>query len=255
MGNCLDDLDEPLECIPGPTREGAAIGCVTLLSEGLDSFDAAGCVDEPDALACYRDPARGCSCDPAECFDDGAASCHPPPDCPSEVAALYPEAECVRFAAEDVGPFVDEREQCLCGCEQCIRVCDGKGPVWSQIDLDAAHYEAGTLLLDLQRQIPRSGRLGVYVRARGVSLTPATPGMAAVPPRLYLFAGAVSDPPELLGELPAIMGDRFESAIFPDGELRALDSSEPAPLLLALGNEPGYFSLYELDCVVPFVVP
>jgi hypothetical protein len=248
--SCLEDLDEPLECPAGPARQGAALGCVAQLAEG--SYNESGCIVDANGLGCYRDPAATCACGPSEC-DDDEPTCQPPPDCPAEVLAAYPGAQCERFAPEDVGLLADEADQCLCGCESCARVCDGKGPIWSQIDLVEAHYGAGPMTFDLQGHLASSGGFGVYVRARGIALSPQ-PGAEAEPPVVLLFAGDVGDTPETLGRFPAIMSDRFESVIFP-AELRSLGASMPDPLALAFYNAQQYFSLYEIDCVVPFVVP
>jgi hypothetical protein len=172
------------------------------------------------------------------------------------VLARYPTAKCVQLEAEDIGPFQDESDQCLCGCEACLLTCDGRGPIWSQVDLvdesGTPVAPSGVLTLDVQRHLPTAGRAGLFVRARGL-----TSGTGQNPEPDSPFVLTVADDleePAAIGQLPALMSDRFEAQLYPRDELLSWSAKGERPTLFAFSNDLGAFSLYEIDCVVPFVV-
>ncbi len=254
---CLEDLAEPLACLPPPETPGAARACLDAVLKDSDAFDTQYCTTNPEVLSCYRDPARGCGCD-----DDCSqveASCHPAPDCPPEVLAAHPTAKCRQFQPEDVGPFVSEGEQCLCGCEACLIICDGRGPIWSQVDFadpdtGISLTPAGLLTLDLRRHLPDVGKAGIYVRARGLTARATMDASDVyVPPTIYGVADDVNDP-FVVGVLPPVMSDRFEGEILPTNQLLSWTQPSDKPTLMGFSNNLGTFSVYEIDCIVPFVV-
>ncbi len=253
---CLEDLEEPLECVPPPERPGAATSCLTAVAEAATPFDERACVSDPELLSCYRDPAATCSCE-RDC-EDTSPACHPAPDCPAEVLERYPTAQCFQFDPEDIGPFQSGEEQCLCGCETCLRTCDGKGPIWTQIDfLDPNTGElatpAGVLTLETQRHFPERGRGGVYVRARGLTASVGQDEATEAPG--VLAFGESLEQVTVMGQLPGLMSDRFDEALFPADDLLEWSDASNRPSLVAFNNAAQAYSLYEIDCVIPFVVP
>lgn len=251
---CLDDLSEPLECPAKPQISGSAATCLDLVADDLNAFDPTSyCMVKASAASCYRD-APTCDCGD-ECASEPA--CHPAPDCPAEILETYPTARCVQLAPEDIGPFQNEADQCLCGCEACITTCDGRGPVWSQLDLADENTgelltPQGVLTIDLQRHLPDRGKAGIYVRARG--LTAATGQNPSPAPPTVLGVTDDANNPFTMGSLPSLMNDRFNAELYPaDGPL-TWDRRSDMPTLVGLSNNIGAFSVYEIDCIVPFVV-
>lgn len=259
VGSCLDDLAEPSDC-PTPARiEGRVEDCIAAFGDWLGSNEIDfenSCLGDPSYMGCYRGN-RDCSCNPNECKASEDA-CYPPGDCPPAVRERFPSAECVRLSADDVGPELTEPEQCLCGCEECITVCDGKGPVWSQVELynpytDDVYDKKGYLWLSIARLMPASGRLGVYVRARGrvFELPEATAG------EVYLFAY----PQEQLGEgmpafieqLPRDMADSFEELVLPEVSDYSWKTNDERPGSIVVSAALNAATMLEIDCIVPFV--
>jgi len=235
---------------------GAAAGCIGIISDDPNAFDPETfCTVNPEALSCYREPTRTCACE-----DDcpvPEASCHPAPDCPAEVLAAYPTAKCIQLTRADIGPFQSESDQCLCGCEDCLLTCDGRGPLWTQLDVidpDTGMNltPSGVLTLDVQRHLPDTGRAGMFVRSRGVTAaTSMNPN--PLPPDILGISESVADP-FVIGALPILMSDRFEERLYPAAEPLSWSTRSDMPTLFAFSNTLGAFSLYEIDCVIPFIV-
>ncbi len=231
---------------------GSAVTCINRVAELLDDggypFDENNCTDHIDAFACYRGSDQPCTCNPdRECpqRDD----CHPAPNCPDEVIDRYPGARCIELTTEDIGPIAGPKEQCLCGCEACVTTCDGRGPIWSQIE-GPVQDGNGAFTFDLQRHLPSTGNVGFYVRGRG--WTVASDANDPLAP----FAALIGESDVLasVGQLPTMMDDRFEARLFPSDDLHRWSSPADRPALLVLVNNVNTFTHYEIDCVIPFIV-
>jgi hypothetical protein len=146
----------------------------------------------------------------------------------------------------------------MCGCAGCASVCDGKGPVIGLIDNGFDH---GFPIIDIKKYMKKSGRLGVYVRARGYSNVAIVIGTGD--PKDYTtwnFETGVQY--YLVTPL-----DSFSEFVFFDQQFLggssaySWSSSADKPAMLAFASqrpEDGGApvpTLYELDCVIPFVVP
>jgi hypothetical protein len=259
VASCLQDLPGPIDCPPAGAVEGRVEECVTALSAWFQTHDPDlenSCLDQPDYLGCYRGE-RDCACGSGEC-PVAEDACYPPGDCPPAVRERFPSAECMRLSPDDVGPELSEPEQCLCGCEECITVCDGKGPVWAQIELanlagDGVVDPKGFLLLSISRLMPASGRLGVYMRARGRSYefseVQAGDSYLVSYPQEQLGIGD----PRLIESLPRDMNDRFEELVLPQRTEYAWTSNDDRPGSIVIGSAVNAFTVLEIDCVVPFV--
>ena len=258
--SCLDDLPAANDCPTPAVVDGRVEDCVTALGTWFanheSEFDPTdGCLDDPEYLGCYRGK-RDCACGSGECKVD-ADACYPPGDCPTAVRERFPSAECVRLSADDVGPELDEAEQCLCGCEDCITVCDGKGPVWSQVEIEKQFGEGvvdpkGFLWLSISRLMPASGRLGVYVRARGRSFEFGE--VQASDSYLLAFPQEqLGGDPRLIELLPRDMSDRFEELVLPERSEYAWTSNDDRPGSIVIGAAVNATTIVEIDCIVPFV--
>jgi len=248
--SCLDDLPEATSCPPKADRK--ATDCIT----GLDIMGP-GCFDHTQ-VQCLAGKRSSCACQSDECPDD-ADACYPTGDCPPNVAERVGEdAECFRLSGSDIQGGVLTPAQCVCGCTSCAAACDGKGMVLGMFlspKPPGEEQEVGfPVVVDIRDMMPKSGRIGVYVRARGVS-------------QMGLFVANAD-----LGEADAIRasyqlessintGEFSEQILFdiPIAELPAYEwkARADAPTHLWLFHEPSdtEVTLMEIDCIVPFVVP
>jgi hypothetical protein len=177
-------------------------------------------------MGCLKSEA-GCYLQRASCScsNDCPTNQCPSPDmaCPSAVPG---SATCLTLPTPSM-------EGCTCGCTSCMSVCDGIG---TGVGANGANVVFASWNLDAG-QLPSSGTLGIYVRARG-----RTDG-------LRVAAGAVEQP---LSTAPAGIRSDFGDFIVPD----AATWSDPAmrPDSVHLGTI-DTTTVAEIDCVVPFVVP
>jgi len=242
---CLDDLPPATACPPDPVHPGT--NCASALGQV-----APGCLG-PDQVACLAGPRETCTCISDECpaISD---SCYPEGDCPAEVAGLAGEAAaCLRLAPGDFGAGLPSELQCLCGCGGCMAVCDGKGPVLG-VSNDGK-VEFAPVTIDIAGYMPKSGRLGVFVRERGLvgSLLAVMKGTA--PDYEFVTYYYIASP----------VATEFTSQVFYDDPFlgtteyrssREADNPTPSAILAGAGTpEKPSVSLMEIDCVVPFVVP
>lgn len=248
---CLDDLPEPKVCPPAPVNEA---GDYT----PLFSVTTPGCLsDRPDGLALQSvlaGPRESCACADDEC-PSSASACYPEGDCPPEViAAAGPDAKCIRLDPEDFGFGQSDASQCICGCARCASVCDGRGPVVGMLATDMTPLTTWPSV-SLARHLPSRGKIGVYVRARGISNTVVA-----------LFSG---DYPQALQQRSLFVMttplDDFSEQVFYGADF--VGNKEPyawtdeagKPNVLMFVNSVGagqsQLAYYEVDCVVPFVVP
>lgn len=253
---CLDDLPSPSVCPTPSVHEAGDCTPIFNLTEPNCISDLANAVDRVECLA---GPRASCACGADECPATGSA-CYPEGDCPPEVIeAAGPDARCIRFAPEDFGfGIVPDATQCMCGCARCASVCDGQGPVIGVLADQNPTYAAPAM--NLGRHLPDEGRLGLYVRARGVSNLPigVYSGDYVNDPEhlesrsVYLMTTALDDFTEQVFFGPDFIGNKVPYA---------WSDATGKPTTLVLFNqqpEPGQdpiLTFYELDCIVPFVVP
>ena len=236
---CISDLPAPITCPPKEQR--AATDCSAI---GVASF--VGCPDQPPFAQpyaqCLTGPRQSCACTGNECPADRSA-CYPASDCPAAVVAIAgKEARCIRLAPEDLalgGP------NCVCGCASCASVCDGVGPVIvARVPQNAGEQAVGVLLVQtLSHYLPDQGRLGVYIRARGITSQAVEVGGGKI-------AMPFARPLQMASANAGTFGEQvlFEKG-WPDWTTRA-----EAPTTLAIVTQPGP-TLTEIDCVIPFFVP
>ncbi|MEZ4295225.1 MAG: hypothetical protein R3B70_09640 [Polyangiaceae bacterium] len=238
-GGCMADLPEALVCPPEAVYPGD--NCVPALEDVQP-----GCFDLSQ-MACLTGPRTSCTCIADEC-PAPEEPCFPEGDCPLEVTeAAGGDATCVHLAPKDIGGGLPSEFLCLCGCAGCASVCDGRGPVLGAYN-DGQVGLAG-IAFDVGSYMPSSGRLGVYMRERGLSASLLIVMIGE--PDAYEVASYyfISSP----------IGTAFTSQIFYDdpflgtSEYRWSKAEDRPRLVLILPAE-NASSLMEIDCVVPFVV-
>lgn len=240
---CLDDLPEPLVCPPEPAYAGES--CAPLLEEvGL------GCL-LPEQMACLTGPRESCTCIADECPTPEQA-CYPEGDCPAEVKeAARGEAECLHLSPKEIGGGLPSEFQCLCGCAGCLAVCDGRGPVLGVAN--DGSFEVAPVVIDVAARMPEEGRLGVFMRARGLSGAALAVLKGNEPDYEIAMVYYISSP----------IGTEYTSQVFYDDPFLGTKEYEwttaaDRPTLIALfagEGSPGapQLTLMEIDCVIPFV--
>lgn len=260
---CLEDLAAPTTCPPDPIVEAKScldvfqreeIGCISLQEGGLK------------AMECLTGPRTSCDCLPDECPASEDA-CFPPADCPEAVVAeAGRHVTCPRLESADFAPIegLVQASQCVCGCFACAAACDGKGPVFGTVD-DGVTPAFASPIIGVADRLPDAGTLGLYLRARGFS-------NAAI----YVVVGPIELPegempeivagyylstaPDTFGEIVLTAQDNLLQATegqaytwkTPDRKPTFLVIVPPAPTELPAAP---VHSLWELDCLVPFVTP
>ncbi len=241
---CLADLPSGLTCPPEPVVPGD--NCVPAL-EGA----AVGCLTAPQ-VACLAGTRTSCTCIADEC-PLPADVCYPEGDCPQEVRdKVQGEPQCIKLEPKDIGAGLPSESQCLCGCAGCLAVCDGKGPVLA-VKHDG-QVEPNPLLINLAGRMPDSGKIGIFIRERGLS--------GAV---LGVIKG--EDPNfELVTYYYVIspIGTEPTSQIYYDDPFLGTTEyswkeakDKPTALVIAAGEGTTVnpqLTLMEIDCVIPFVV-
>ena len=177
----------------------------------------AGCLTN-EAAAFVMESACSCASPAAACPPIGCPS--PEDQCPGAVPAA---ASCLRLSGAT-------SENCVCRCADCLRTCDGTGPVF-------AHKGAGSHIFysaNINPQdLPSSGRMGVYIRARG------------------RFSGLI------VSGQPPITQPPVSEAVFGDvvvNNVAMWGNPQEKPSTIAIGKS-GSDILAQIDCVAPFVSP
>jgi hypothetical protein len=250
---CLEDLPPATECPPGATH--AAGDCTSVFMNPQPN-----CItsrpDAVDVFSCFTGARDSCECGADECSSN-ADACYPSGDCPPEVvAAAGKNVKCIRLDPEDFD-LAGDIPQCICGCASCASVCDGHGPVIGVVDVGQADYTYPAI--DLRKHMPSSGKIGFYVRARGVANVSVAALTGEYPTSL--------DPPRSVYYMTTAL-DEFTTQIFygPDfignNDAYSWTDEAGAPTTLLLANstvqspgDPPIVTFYELDCIIPFVVP
>lgn len=253
---CLDDLPPPTACPPPAVHEAGDCTSIFAVKEPNCISDHGNAVQRE---ACLAGPRASCACGADEC-PAASSACYPDGDCPLEVIeAAGPEARCIRFAPEDFGfGVVSDATQCMCGCARCASVCDGQGPIVGVLADENPTYAAPAM--NLGRHLPDKGRVGIYVRARGVSNLPigvfsgdyVNDPENLEPRSVYLMTTALDDFTEQVFFGPDFIGNKLPYAWSDEAgkpTTLVLFNQQPEP-----GAEP-ILTFYELDCVVPFFVP
>lgn len=250
LGGCLDDLPAPTTCPAG--AQSASADCLGTIQQVFASPEPR-CFTVSEMRCLSGD--RPCTCLSDECpVPDDA--CYPPPDCPAKVREeAAPDASCVRLAPAQIGAGFPSEYQCLCGCSGCAAVCDGRGPVLGVLDDGfMGEFDFIPPIFEIGDEMPDSGALGVYLRVRGLANT-----------SLLVLRGDLGAP-ELLQQhliLTPLTPDFVEHVVYDQDfigvEAYRWDSADRKPEFLVLTldatpEEPNG-ALYELDCLVPFVVP
>lgn len=245
---CLDDLPEAVECPPEAVYPGE--NCVSALGDV-----APGCLDSGQ-VACLAGPRSSCTCIADECPASESA-CYPAGDCPAEVAEVGELAggapSCVHLAPGDIGSGLPSEYQCLCGCGGCMAACDGKGPVLGVSNDGNVGF--APITIDLAGHMPASGRIGVFVRERGIAAA------------LVVVMKGTPDAYEVLTYyyMTSPIGTELTSLVFYDDPFLGMkeyswskEADRPTLLVIAAdegSSEMPALNLMEIDCVVPFVMP
>lgn len=242
---CLEDLPEAIECPPKPIYPGE--NCLAAL-DGV----APGCF-APGLTACLAGPRESCTCIVDEC-PAAESACYPVGDCPAEVVERSGgDSSCVHLAPGDIGAGLPSEFQCLCGCGGCMAACDGKGPVLG-ISNDG-NVGFAPITIDLAGHMPASGRIGVFVRERGLAAS------------LLVVMKGTPDAYEILTYyyMTSPIGTEYTSQVFYDDPFLGMkeyswskEADKPTVLLIVADegtSEMPDLNLMEIDCVVPFVVP
>jgi len=254
--SCIADLDPPATCPAEPQHPGGScvdaiqptppLGCLTYDSEKAT----------PEKVACLTGPREDCRCTSSECPPrDGA--CYPDGDCPEAVSARAAGASCKRLLPDDIGADLPAPSMCMCGCAGCAAVCDGVGPVVGVSTNEMA--QPYPIFFEFGKRMPKRGRLGLYLRVRGLANV-----------RVVLFKGESAD----LSKLDPIadpvylvvneLSSEFSEQILYTDEFLGFhayewktDADKPtvAAVYPSLNPKNPALALFELDCLVPFVVP
>ena len=248
---CLDDLPPTATC-PGEAQR--ALGDCTPAIQTVLAENMTRCF-RVDEMECITGPRTKCSCVSDEC-PAPEPECWPGRDCPTVVFdKTGPEARCYHFDPGDIGASLVEESQCLCGCAGCAAVCDGTGPGLGALTVEGQEQQFAPVVFDLGTRLPRQGKLGIYGRVRGLAnfVIVAIRGDINVPDELeYLHSYAFLTP---------LQNEFSEQAVVDQlliGPAYEWDGYDGRPNLLVLFpqlSDKGGLSLFELDCLVPFVMP
>lgn len=248
--SCLDDLPPGTSCPPKANRQ--ATDCVTGLV-----IAGPGCFDHTQ-VQCLAGSRTSCNCKSGECADNPDA-CYPTGDCPPAVTdGVSEKAECFKLEGSDIQGGVLSPSQCVCGCSDCAAACDGKGMVVGMFippPGPGEMQEVGfPIVVDIRDRMPKSGRIGVYVRARGVSQMGLLVADEDLPPEQTVVAGYTLESSINTGEFTEQVLYDIPIAQLPAFEWK---TKADAPTHLWLFHEPSEteVTLLEIDCIIPFVVP
>ena len=233
LSACIADLPAATQCPPAVKH--TASDCTQKIGQGA----SAGCAIDLDTVQCLAGTRTSCVCGANECpLDRGA--CYPQPECPGFVTdKVGAGVSCLRLPSEAISGNTDS---CACGCAACASVCDGADPVI------AARLASGTnppsLRVDnLNTLLPSSGRIGLYLRVRGVA--GQAPGAAIIPAG---SAQPFGSPITL-----ASATDFTEVLVYDANQSPRWTRAEDRPTSLALFPQTGP-TIFEVDCIIPFIV-
>jgi hypothetical protein len=249
LGACIDDLPDALSCPPSAQRVGT--DCLPT----LEHLKNAGRCLADDEMSCLSGARPSCACQGVnrEC-PTPEPTCFPDGDCPQLVHSLAGDGvHCLRIDADKIGAGLSSAEQCLCGCAGCVSVCDGRGPIYGILNDGTFQDFMTPLALDIADRMPSSGLLGVYVRVRGFAN--AIVGVAVKNEVRHLYYLTLPVAPDFVEQ--AFTKNPFFD---PDGYSWTREEDKPTALVVVpLPLDPSQFevsvSLFELDCIVPFVLP
>ncbi|MEZ4439218.1 MAG: hypothetical protein R3B72_09020 [Polyangiaceae bacterium] len=240
---CFGPLPEALTC--PPAAKVKAGNCLPVLENppmGCFGSEALSCLG--GGRLCDAEAAVDCPAEEASCFPDG--------DCPDAVVeAVGDGATCARIPRSDFG-FEDFPDQfaCVCGAPGCGSICDGVGPI---VGL-STNEGYGGLVMTLGDLVPDSGRLGLYVRLRGL-------GSATV----VVLTGPFDAPDPVGAAYPVALtsAEEFSEVIYYQEKSVGIEpyswwgpQDKPYGVGIIAGSTMELVtSLYEVDCVIPFVVP
>jgi hypothetical protein len=246
--SCIEDLPAATHCPPEPKRH--ATSCADALT-----FAKPGCLtDDPTQVACLTGPRDTCRCTSSDCPVRNTA-CYPDGDCPATVTERAASAVCKRLAPEDIGLDQPSETMCLCGCAGCAAVCDGVGPVMGIFT--GSGVEKFPVLFDIKSKMPDRGTFGMYLRVRGLANVSVLVGTGDIDDfeNIHWVPGYfVLTPPGT---------DYVEHVLYDDdfihGPAYTWTSAADKPAVIALAasfdDTEENLALFELDCLVPFVVP
>lgn len=243
--SCLADLDPPLVC-PPPARF-AGSNCL----DAIVDVKKLGCYARSQ-VACLSGPRPSCACGPDECPRPSPA-CFPEGDCPTAVTdAVGAGARCLTLVESDIGLDDPDPTHCVCGCVRCMSACDGVGPVVGFYD-DGTSMTAQYLSPIVKlRDLPDQGKIGFYLRLRGLFAAamvlvhwepPANPVQLSTNP-YYLTVPVGS---ELVEQV------YFENRFLKE-DAYAWSTKAQKPTHVVFLSTQGA-SLYEVDCMIPFLAP
>ncbi len=252
LPSCHEDLPAPLPCPPPPQHAGS--DC----TPALTAIDEPGCFGL-DRMGCLAGPRASCTCVSDECPTAGP-SCFPDGDCPTAVAAAVAGAECRRLEPSAFGLGIPGLFLCLCGCPGCAAVCDGAGPVMGYYAQpqssppDPQDFSPPWFVIDIEEQMPDQGRLGIYLRVRGL-----------VSFAVVVLAEGPSGP-EVLSEpiyyVVQQLGTEFVDRVLFDDLFnqpyrwtQAEDRPQYVAIVPQLEGSHEVLGLFEVDCLMPFVLP
>jgi hypothetical protein len=242
---CLDELPAPTSC-PAPAKIPAG-DCLPV----LDSKPLFGQCYDASQLGCLLGKRSGCECVPNECPELPEA-CYPAEDCPAAVRALQgaEQARCVRVPASQLDVVPENLLTCRCGCAACSSVCDGAGPTFAfDVPMDGM---LTPFIIDLDGLLPERGRGGVYLRMRGSAAVFVVFGRGKLDDwdSFTLF-----EPPFVVVE-PLTTSFVERPLFFQQANGWKSAGEKPSHLLIA-SQAAGAAAkgMFEIDCVVPFVVP
>jgi len=247
---CLDDLPPTATC-PGEAER--SLGDCTPAIQTVLAENMTRCF-RVEEMECITGPRTKCSCVSDEC-PAPEPECWPGRDCPALVFEKGgPEARCYHLDPGDIGASFDEQQQCLCGCAGCAAVCDGKGPALGALTLDD-NQQFFPVVFDLGTRLPRQGKLGIYGRMRGLA------NFVIVAMRGDINVWEELVPLHYYAFLTPLQNDFDEQAIVdqpfvaPAYEWGGYDGRPNLLVLFPQLSDEGGLSLFELDCLVPFVMP
>ncbi len=202
---------------------------------------------------------RACSCDAGGEEEPGPACFAQAGDCPEAVRRVSPNAVCYPVAPTDVEPtdLGGVREGCACGCYEAIARCDGVGMAFGMFS-DGTNpgpiaFEGARLRLG--DRLPSSGTFGVYVRARGFASPVVVTPHPSAPVRSWMFF-VTSDFVEQVAYGPD--QDGVDPDFGPNEPYHYDGLGRPTEVRIATQTakaESDLLAIYEVDCVIPFVVP
>ena len=245
-GACLEDLPSPLTCPPAAVNEAQDCAPAVMAPSG-------NCYGATE-VACLRggEVVPTCDCQSGECPAEEAA-CFPAGSCPQAVLDRAGEdTACVRLSGDDIGSGLENDFQCLCGCTSCASVCDGYGTIYATV---GSSTTARGFLVNLGASIPDRGRLGVYMRVRGLPNFAANVLMGN--PLDFNATGNVYVTSENTGDFVDVVYFDVPTVGTPPHEWTTSEAKPTAILFtpLPLGPEQPSFTMAEIDCIIPFVAP